>query len=249
MSDNKTMTAPAPHGARPPASGRAALRRPLAAICLCAGTLWSGAAVAQQQSPEQMAQALSRAQALLRQVAEQRQRLETENAEMKAKLAGVEKKLKVTMKKLEDAEADLASEERENTRLDKRLESTRSRLDKTEDKLREVIDKYRQLAQKQRQTEAERQRLASDLEVTRKELDTAEQHNIKLIEANRELMDLYESKSAWEALAQREPVTGLEQVEIENILQEYEDLLYKQEYLRPDSGPAAAGAGAAAEAN
>jgi hypothetical protein len=50
----------------------------------------------------------------------------------------------------------------------------------------------------------------------------------------------FERKGFWESLGQAEPLTGLKQVEIENILQEYADKLGGQ---RLDRASAAATAG------
>ena len=46
-------------------------------------------------------------------------------------------------------------------------------------------------------------------------------NNQKLYEVNLELLDLYKNKSAFDAIKQREPITGLSQVQIENLSQDY----------------------------
>lgn len=66
-------------------------------------------------------------------------------------------------------------------------------------------------------------------------------NNLALYQYGTELLDLYQGKGVWTALTQREPVTGITQVRIENVLEEYRDKL-AAERLRAPAPDAAASA-------
>ncbi len=185
-------------------------------------------AAQQGMSAEQMQQALARAQGLLRQVAQQKAALETEVAGLRVNQAGLEKKLRVTEIRLEERDGDLAASQREAQRTGARLERSEARLEKIRGQLEEVVTKYRELAALQRQTQAERERLDAELGATRRDLADAQARNRALYETGRELLGLYDGKSAWDSLLQHESVTGLKKVEIQNRVQEIEYRLYDE---------------------
>ncbi|MFN9389406.1 MAG: DNA repair protein, partial [Betaproteobacteria bacterium] len=51
----------------------------------------------------------------------------------------------------------------------------------------------------------------------------AEQKNVKLYVLSRELIERYRSQGFWDAVRRKEPFTGLKQVEVENLLEQYRD--------------------------
>jgi len=57
------------------------------------------------------------------------------------------------------------------------------------------------------------------------EIGSCEAKNAKLYAYGTELMRLYRDKTAFDAIRQAEPLTGLKSVEIENVLEEYRDKL------------------------
>ncbi|MDP2027816.1 hypothetical protein [Sulfuriferula sp.] len=59
-------------------------------------------------------------------------------------------------------------------------------------------------------------------------LGVCEQKNLKLYQLNRDILTLYRDKGVLGALTQAEPLTGIESVRMENILQEYRDKLDAQ---------------------
>lgn len=216
----------------PPAPSPGARRMAMAAALVMALCAWAPGS-AQTAGSADPAQALARAQQLLRQVAQQKVQLETENARLKAEAAGLKKKLERAEAQAETLAADLAASRRDNERTGARLERTGARLEKTEAALREAIDRYRDTAATLRETEAARRQLESELAATRAELEDAENKNIALYQANVELLDHYHDKGAWDAILQAEPFTGLKQVQIENVLEEYRYKLDQLRYERP----------------
>lgn len=189
-----------------------------------------------QQNPEQ---ALVRAQALLRQVSAEKQQLEVENAKLQAEIASLDKELAAAEARLKETGLDLASRQRESSRLNDRLVLLQGRLERTEERLREAVDAYRNTSRELRQAQLDGTDLDSRLAETRAALDDSERKNLALYQANVELLKLYKKKGPLDALFQKEPVTGLKQVQIENIVQEYqfqlEDSLTDANRTRLDS--------------
>ncbi len=199
---------------------------------LCAAWLWFvlliPAGAQQAADPQQTAAALSRAQGLLRQIGQQKAQLEIENAKIKAANAGLEKKLKSAQARLDDTAADLESSQRQHARTEVLLERTRARLDKTTERLREFVEKYKTTAQSLAETKFEKQSVESELETTQGELADAEEKNLALYKSNREILDLYNNKSGWDGFLQKEPFTGIKDVQIENVVEQYEYEMYDQ---------------------
>ena len=102
-------------------------------------------------------------------------------------------------------------------------------------KLREKL-KQTQIAL--RKSEQERLQANSIGKFIDTEMKQCVSNNHNLVQMNDKLIDNYNNKSCWDSVAQNEPFTGINQVEIENILQEYrfanEDYKVKQstEYVQ-----------------
>lgn len=202
-----------------------------ALLCLLASPL----PVEAENTPQQTQQALIKAQGLLKQVAQQKALAEAELAKLRGELAGKEKALANREREVEaqktalaQAEAGISAAGQRNASLTGSLERTQDRLGKTTDKLREVAGQYKDTRAKLQETNAAKQTLETQLAATTKELQDAEKKNLSLYEVNRELLGKYQQKSAWDALRQREPFTGINGVAIENQVQDVEDRMYEQ---------------------
>jgi chromosome segregation ATPase len=174
--------------------------------------------VAAQEDASQ--QALARAQTLLRQVSAQKQQLETANARLSAEVDALQTKLTGAEARLKDTALNLESEQRKATRTTGVLESTQERLTRTEGTLREAIERLRSANTDLQQARREGAELTARLAQAESELADSERKNLQLYQANVELTEMYRNKGVWAAMLQREP-TGLKNVEIENVLQEY----------------------------
>jgi chromosome segregation ATPase len=180
----------------------------------------------QTADPAQVQQALARAQGLLRQLGQQKQQLEIDNARLKAELAAADKRLRKAELDLGEQESALAAAEGSTKRTASELERTRKRLDQTNAKLAEVIARYKDTARTLKQTQFEQEHLELELANTQQALAAAEASNLALYTDNRAILDLYRQKSGWTSFLQHEPVTGLKGVEIENLIEEYEYKMY-----------------------
>ncbi len=204
----------------------------LGLLVACGLLLVAGGAPAQQGN-EQTAQALARAQGLLRQLAQEKAAVDTELAQLRAENAKLKKSVGRTEAQLAESQASLESSTREATSVRTKLGGTEKRLERTTGQLREVVAKYKEQALKLRETEAQRNELQANLEATSRQLEDAERKNLALYQINRDVLAEFEQEGPWDGLLRKEPVTGFKQVEIENLVQEYEDRMRDQ--LRGDS--------------
>lgn len=197
--------------------------------CVMMSLVVTGACNAQQAAdPQQTAAALVRAQGLLRQIGQQKVQLETDNAELAAELAGVNQRVVQAETKLKHLELDLASSQRQNERSEGAAERLKDRLDKTTERLREFVDKFKATSQTLAQTQSEKSELEAALQRARDELADAEQKNLALYAANVELLERYTNKTPIDGILQREPFTGIKNVELENVRETYEYKMYDE---------------------
>jgi len=173
---------------------------------------------AQQQSPEQ---ALARAQGLLRQVSAQKQELEVANARMAGEIAALEKKLRDATGELKNTRLDLSSEKRMTERTTTRLELVEERLDRTNERFRTTLEQLREANAELRELRFDKDALESELAVTESSLADSESKNLQLYELTIDLTEQYRRKGFLSVLLQRDPLTGLKDTQIQNIIEEY----------------------------
>jgi DNA repair exonuclease SbcCD ATPase subunit len=210
-----------------------------AVLCLLLGPLGLiGALPAHGQDDKKAArerEVLKRAQQALRQAEEQRAALQSEKTaledKLKAtttkaeKLTAAEKELAIAQRRAAASGADLAKSRQTNTELEK--------------KLADAGAKYAQLSQLH--TEAIRTIASRDAQIklgqasltqVRGETAACEAKNARLYTYGNELMQRYRDKTAFEAIRQAEPLTGLKQAQIDNVLEEYRGKLEAQKILQ-----------------
>lgn len=183
---------------------------------VAATMLLVGASAGWAQAPADGAQkALARAQYLLRQQTAEKTALQQQLDQLQQQLAAAQQELvKVragAVSRQEDLQRKLAAN----------VDAGRDR-----DRNQAV-----QLAQLRAQLAAAAQReeaLQAKLETQKNNFKVCYANNRKLLDVNQELVALYENKGVVDALRQREPVTGLRRVEVENLVQDYR---YKLEDL------------------
>ncbi len=146
-------------------------------------------------------QKVERMQRMLRQVSQERDSLQAENTRLKSEIEELNRK-NVGAKKSSDAA--LAKSRESNATLSTELQRTEQNL---------------------RQIQTDKDLLQETVVGQAQQLETCESHNVKLLQVNRNLLGQYENKGFFDSLMQREPITGLKGVELENIVQDYQDRL------------------------
>lgn len=105
------------------------------------------------------------------------------------------------------------------------VSALQTRLGNTETRLQNVSEKYSQTSHAKTELEQSLTRLTSDKQKTDQQLKTCVEHNVKLYESAKELLERYENKGTLSGLLQDEPLLGFQSVEMQNVVQEYQDRL------------------------
>jgi chromosome segregation ATPase len=201
-----------------------------AALFLLLASLLAGVVNAAPREGGGSGKAVAKLQAMVRDITSERDALKTERDAIiaeKEKLTAEIDKYKKEQAASAVAESRLSSEL--NTAKTNN-EAMTGRLDKTNAKLLEVIEKYNALNQQKNELTANHGSLEDLQRQTKTELQSCEGKNIKMYEATKALLKSYEKKDVFDTLLKSEPVLQLKTVEMETIIQEYEDKLRKQKY-------------------
>ena len=166
-------------------------------------------------------QAMKRMQYMMKQLQQDNQALVADKKKLDDEVADLRKDLARAKKDIAGKKASIARFENSNAALNRRIEQLRTRNGKTVEKLRKVIGKYRDLALLVRELKAASQQDRSTIGQREHLVSALEKKNKALFELNQELMRRYRDKGIVDAVAQGEPFSGLKQVQVENLLQEY----------------------------
>ena len=172
--------------------------------------------------------ALTRAQGMLRQLNDAKQQLELDNARLKASNAALEQQIKIAKLNVSARESDIAVHAKQAQVARGGLARTEKRNQQLTTRLEEVVVKYKDTARSLQQAEADKQALQRDLNSTRSELADAEEKNRAMYATSREVLERFKHKSPWTALLQKEPFTGIKQVEVETTVENFEHDMQEQ---------------------
>ncbi len=114
-------------------------------------------------------------------------------------------------------------------------EAVRNRLGSTESRLHDVSDKYAKTSSAKAELERELVALKSKQQSTEQQLQTCGQHNVKLYQSAEELLERYRNKGTFSGLLQDEPLLQFQSVDMQNIVQEYQDQLSAGRYGQESS--------------
>jgi hypothetical protein len=197
-------------------SMRATITLIAAVVYLCGGAPPSHAA--EEDTTARLREMLHRTQEALRQA-------QSDNADLTRAKLEAETKLKAANKDLEAArgvsKAELALRAQLQTRqaaqddLTHRLADATERLSATNTKLGETAN---QLAAR----DAELAQVKHGLEQSKTETVSCESKNLKLYSYAQDVLQAYRKKGVWAALSQKDPVFGLKDVDVQNVVQEYQ---------------------------
>jgi archaellum component FlaC len=156
------------------------------------------------------------------------QKIALEKAATDEQLKRRSSELGATGKKLRDAERQLADLDTRVKTVEQERDALTAKLADTSKKLADLDLLQRDTASKLGTRDGEARGLQSSLTAELAERKRCEANNIALYQYGRELMSLYENKGVVTAIRQREPLFGMGQVKIENMLEEYRDKLDAQ---------------------
>ena len=178
--------------------------------------------------------AVQKLQAMVKSLTSERDAAKAETAKLTAELDQLKKDNSKAVAAADSArqqvDSELAAQKSSNAEV-------RDRLEKTNARLLEVIEKYKELTQNKNELSSELTALKSKQQSTEQQLNICGEHNVKLLESGKELLDRYQNKGSIGALLQDEPALQFNSVEMENIIQDYDDKLrsgiYKSNAVTP----------------
>lgn len=197
---------------------------PLPAVCSMgianAGEVTQRAGGANTDAP-------AKTQMLLRQMTEEHNALATEveklKEENKKEVETREAKIAALNKRIDGMRTDMDNTEQLAQKYQQGNTALRQRIVDSQEKMQKLVDKYKELVAALGYVEDERAQLRKTVVGKDVEIGSCADKNQKLYALNLELLDLYENKGVWDALLQKEPVTQLKRVEVENIVEGYKE--------------------------
>lgn len=172
--------------------------------------------------------AVLKLQAMVKSLTAERDAAKTESAKLAEELQELEQ-----LKKAHSAA--VAAKEQLGSELSAQKNATgevRERLEKTNARLLEVIEKHKEISQAKADLNTQLTTLNGKQQATEQQLGVCDNHNLKLYEAAKELLERYEHKDALASLLEHEAVLQFKSVEMETIVQEYEDKLNAAKYQK-----------------
>ena len=172
-------------------------------------------------------EALAKTQTLLRQMTAERDALTAEvvklKEEKKKELDVREVKIAALNKRIDGMRTGMDNTEQLAQKYQQGNAALRERIVDAQEKMQKLVDKYKELVAALGYVEDERAQLRKTVAGKDVEIGTCVGKNQKLYTLNLEVLDLYENKGVWDALLQKEPVTQLKRVEVENIVESYKE--------------------------
>lgn len=168
---------------------------------------------------------VARAQNMVRQVTQERDALRSENLSLQEQIKKLTADLAKAKKEASGIKAGAAEADAQSKALLDRYKQTdaglRERITAQNDKMQQLVDKYKELVATLRDVESQRA-VSQDMVVSQaRELDRCVENNIQLYQTGLDVLTRYEKKGVWESLVQAEPVTQINRVKIENLVQDY----------------------------
>jgi chromosome segregation ATPase len=167
---------------------------------------------------------MARLQMMLQQLNTEKTNLSAENTKLKAELEKTSKELEAAARdrdagtqKLGRSSQDLANTQGKADALQRGFDTLKSRFE-------QLVEQFRTTVATMQELEQERNQLASNVADYEVRVEACERNNEALYKADLELIDLYERKGVMTSLMQRESVSGLKRVQIENLMDEYRGL-------------------------
>jgi chromosome segregation ATPase len=145
----------------------------------------------------------------------------------------VESKLNSAESKARSLGVQLSKTQEEKAALDTQLTQTKTDLLSTQTNLADLKTQHQKALADLNFNDGQRKTLSTNLADTTKSLNTCEEKNGKLYAYGKELVQLYDDPSRYEAVMRKEKFFQLKRVELENILQNQQDKLDEARFVRP----------------
>lgn len=179
---------------------------------------------AAESRSDQLIKQMKRQNALLKVEFDKKKAEMDEQLKMKeADIQALETSLAEEVAKNKSLQAQLNKEKREKAALEDTLVKTQTTLQNTEKNLSEMIANYNQAQEDLSVNDKQRKTQLANLAETNKALLDSKTKNEKLYTYALELIKVYDDPNAFERMMRNENFTRIKHVELENILQNYND--------------------------
>jgi chromosome segregation ATPase len=188
---------------------------------------------AEEESTARLREQLHRTQEALRQAQAEQATLTQQKSDAQQKLASMNKELDTTRNGSRAARADLQKRmDAQQQAADTARKELQARLDERSTQLKEALDHQRETAAALLARQSELDQTRKDLAASRTAGEQCEVKNVTLYGYAQEVLQRYKNKGVWASLAQKDPVLGLKEVDVENVVQEYQ-LKYDSQKVKP----------------
>ncbi len=168
---------------------------------------------------------VARAKEMLRRTQEALRQAQADNADLARAKAAAEQKLEAANKQVDAAQNGSKAAQ---SALQSQLKSAQGGQAELQQRLAEVASRLAEANSKAAETakllsarDAELGQVRQSLEQARTADSSCEDKNLKLYGYAEEVLERYKNKGVWASLSQKEPVFGLKEVGVENVVQEY----------------------------
>lgn len=176
--------------------------------------------------------AVQKLQTMVKSLTSERDAAKAESAKLTAEIELLKKENRETSAKVAAAEAAKEQLGGELAAQKSSYSDVRDRFDKDHARLMDEIEKRKEVIQAKNELNNELMSLKNKQQATEQQLNVCGEHNVKLLQSSKDLLDRYQNKGTFSSLLQDEPALQFNSVEMENIIQEYEDKLNAGHYVR-----------------
>ena len=153
---------------------------------------------------------------------------ETERNNLLAEKAQMEQEKKTLTEKVDALTKQAATDKETISTLTTKTSEQEASLTQTKEALEKLKGAYDEAVAVARKEKASHDKAADELVLLQRKLSDREDKNRKLFTLANEILTRYEKFAMGEALAAREPFTGLTRVKLENLVQDYQDKIADQ---------------------
>lgn len=165
----------------------------------------------------------------------QKKELEDKILSKDEQLQLLDKSLETSHRKVKKLESDIAKVNAEKVALDTKQQQTQAILENTQISLADLKSQYNQAQTDLNFNDGQRKTLSTSLAQTNKSLSVCEEKNTQLHQFGTELIQIYDKPTAYAAVMRKESFLQLKRVELENILQNYQDKLNNEHLVKSRS--------------
>jgi chromosome segregation ATPase len=148
---------------------------------------------------------------------------ETGRNDLLSEKAQFDQEKKTLTAKLDVLTKQAAADKEQLDLLTKKTDAQEKELADTKEALAKWKAAFDQLTADAKKSESERARLAGENVLLQRKVEDRERKNLELWRLGNEILTRYEKFGLGDALAAREPFTGVSRVKLENLVQDYKD--------------------------